>query len=456
MDEIAIDSLIIGDGPAAMGYLCGYIQNNRNQKLRLGIITGQIMKSLGVFNSTMGPAEKGRIECSKIFGLPSVRAFGAGGTTALWHGGMFLPTAEDVILSATGKTVDIPKYFEGLISTDSVKNLPLQAILNKRRDPAHSSNFSNWRDIFIPFSPPPRISASDNFQERLSFIDEGVAQRFEICTNEKIKTIIFDGQRFKKVFSNEIVLAAGCIGTLDLLIKSNFASSLSFCDHLHVFVGTLRRSRLPSALLGKLGPKLVVGTSFAQRWIWKTTVTYQGQSADVGLGFRAVANPNFPRSGRAFADLVAHRSQSPTAKLSLALRHPATSIEMLAYKFGIELPFENYLVHATVSPRQKSGVIREMEIEFVPDRDYATKCATYAFREFCTEFNLEIGTDSVNFESNDISNSFIGGAQFSGVTGQIVDLPEMVKIVDTSALGYTSIYNQTLTSLCYAFDIGHH
>lgn len=179
--------------------------------------------------------------------------------------------------------------------------------------------------------------------------------------------------------------------------------------------------------------------------------------ADVGLSFRAVANPEFPRSGRRYGRFLSSRGTGIAGKLALGIKHPVTAAEMLAYKFGVELPFDTYLVHATISPRSHAGRIIQGRANFAPDVEGIAHIATEAFARFVRHFGIEGTGGARAFDTNSIAQSVISGAQFAGgpeAIGPMMDAVDGLHIADTAAMRFTSVYNQCLLSMIVGYRSG--
>lgn len=185
-----------------------------------------------------------------------------------------------------------------------------------------------------------------------------------------------------------------------------------------------------------------------------------GREADVALSFRAVANPEFPRAGRRYGAFVGSRGSSRLDKVALGLKHPLTAVEMLAYKYGVQLPFDPILIHATIASHGKVGTIGAAGLAFEPDRACAADMALSALDAFVADCDIDRGAYRV-FDANEIRSSLISGAQFccGGPLPDAVDAflqahRETLHVADTGGLRFTSIYNQGLLTMARGYGLG--
>lgn len=447
------DDVLIGAGPAATGY-CAALLDAPDAARRSMLIVGGGSASLPYFRaSKFAPSDVARHSAEPGFGLPAVRAFGHGGSTRLWHGGFFVPCAQDEIVSGSGAKVDLSMQLQALLGSESARRLPIGPALNLISREAARTADDPWRTV-IRATVPPLISPLLMPPFLRQVYDDGVAIGVRRTAGGVWLTTIAGRAGVETIESERVVVAAGCLGSLQLLSASVDLSNVSFSDHIHVFVGVFDRRSAPVALGRRLGVKRTGTRGYTRQEIWKQRITTASVDADVGLSFRAVANPEFPRSGRKFGQFLASRGTGVSNKIALALAHPITAAELLFYKFGIELPFDAYLVHATVSPRAAVGRLVQANLQFAPENAALAEAALIAFERFTRRFGLECARGTKAFSQDSVASSIISGAQFSGNVDPDRFAPIGLHIIDTTSMRFTSIYNQGLLSLLTGYGHG--
>jgi hypothetical protein len=179
-----------------------------------------------------------------------------------------------------------------------------------------------------------------------------------------------------------------------------------------------------------------------------------GERVDVSFSFRPVSNPDFPRSGRRFGKFVGVNALSRWEKLALIAGNPVTGIEMLAYRWGIQLPLASSLVHATVSPVGRVGTIDEAGIDPAIPRTTINAAIRQAWSRLCERAGPQ-AVDMRLFPEEQITDSIISGAQFVGSLADGLPsehlLSGLVTIADCSRFQFTSVYNQGLVSLAAGY-----
>lgn len=455
------DIVCIGAGLSAFGALSALADRQHPPSVLL--LDGHVLNHPAVRQSTLSPVDVLPGWSAQHFGLPSVRAFGDGGTSRLWHGGLFVPNAADAVVSASagGDTAASLRFAEGLQTLCQSPTLSRQAIspwlqvvsaLHASRDGAAEGD--PWRSVVIPVVPP-FLAASRVAQEGSAWLTCGEGMVVDFWRGAGVWEVrIARPDGFEVVRAERILLCAGCLSSLGLLSSLAGTTHHGYADHLHVFVGVLAKRHLTESLRPHLAVMRDAGQKYSLRRIWKTTVVDElGRQVDVSLSFRSVANPNFPRAGRRFGAFVGARATSRWSKLVLGLKNPLTAVEMLGYKYGHEFPFEHVLVHATIAPRFAVGHVGVGQLTFDPNRESLGRCGLQALDQFQAQTGL--GAEALaRFSSEEVASSLISGAQFcvgsdyaQPVADCLRDHGESLAVCDTAGMAYTSIYNQGLLSL---------
>jgi len=451
-----VDDLLIGAGPAAAGVYAALSDAPSASRRSLRILGGGTAGQAPLARSKYGfpDAREGISEAT--FGLPAVRAFGSGGSTRLWHGGLFIPHADDMLIDAAGLPTDLPALLRIAATSPTMHHLPLARALQFLAKQVSNTDHDPWRTVLVPKHRPALITPLAIPFAPTHRFDDRAALDFKRSASNSWQTRVVGPEGIETIESERIILAAGCLATLALVARFTGRDTIGFTDHLHVFVGVLSRHALPSELRSKLGPLSSGLPNYSRRHIWKERIDAAGVDADVGLSFRAVANPEFPRSGRRYGRFLSSRGTGIAGKLALGIKHPITAAEMLAYKFGVELPFDSYLVHATISPRSHVGRIIQGRAHFAPDAEAIAHIATEAFARFVRHFGIESNVGTRAFDTNSIAQSVISGAQFAGGPEAVdpTDAADGLHIADTAAMRFTSVYNQCLLSLIAGYRSG--
>ncbi len=449
-----VDDLLIGAGPAATGVCVALADRAAGGRRSLLILGGGVAGQSFFARSGFGFADADRTASEANFGLPAVRAFGSGGSTKLWHGGLFVPHPDDEITSASGEKIDLCALLPNFAGSPAAQELPLATALARlARESGHGEEGA-WRAMIVPTRLPALISPLLLPPGPAQAFDDRAAFDFRRSASGTWLTRIVGRGGFETVESDRIILAAGCLASLQLLARSLNPGNTAFTDHLHVFSGVLSRRDMPPELLSRLGPKASGLDGYARRHIWKERVVLPGIDADVGLSFRAVANPEFPRSGRKYGQFLGSRASGASRKLMLGIKHPVTAVEMLAHKFGVELPFDSYLVHATISPRGAVGRLKRDRQEFSPNAENVAGAAAEAFERFTRHFGVHAAPGTQLFDEDSIALSIISGAQFAAGSSALDTCADGLFLADTASMRFTSIYNQGLLSLLVGYRCG--
>lgn len=452
-----VDDLLIGAGPAAAGVYAALSEAPSASRRSLLILGGGAAQQAPLARSKYGfPDARGAIS-EATFGLPAVRAFGSGGSTRLWHGGLFIPHADDMLIDATGVPADLTALLQSAAASPAMRHLPLAPALPFMANEVSNTDRGPWRTVLVPTHRPALITPLAIPLPPMHRFDDRAALDFKRSASNSWQTRVVGPEGIETIESERIILAAGCLATLALVARFTGRDAIGFTDHLHVFSGVVSRRALPSELRSRLGPQSSGLPNYSRRHIWKERIEAAGMDADVGLSFRAVANPEFPRSGRRYGRFLSSRGTGIAGKLALGIKHPVTAAEMLAYKFGVELPFDSYLVHATISPRSHAGRIIQGRANFAPDVEGIAHIATEAFARFVRHFGIEGTVGARAFDTNSIAQSVISGAQFAGgpeAIGPMMDAVDGLHIADTAAMRFTSVYNQCLLSMIVGYRSG--
>lgn len=452
------DNLIIGAGPAATGVALAMLASSDSVLQQSTLIaTGEVLRDPSLARSTLAPIDMTPGWSEKAFGLPAVRAFGNGGTSTLWHGGLFVPDPQDRLFNHQGDPVDLNTMLSDLTRSPCFAALPISDALADIAARASTTDGNRWRTIFVPRGRPSLISpaglplpASVRFDTRMVMgLDQGRHRTW--------RAWLFGPEGIDIVEARRIFLTAGCLATLRLLAPLSGQFDLGFTDHLHVFAGIVHANDLPAALRENILPRRSSVAGYTERKTWKTHIRQDGMACDIALSFRAVADPEFPRAGRRYGRFIGSRATGMMGKMALAARHPITAIEMLSYKMGMEIPFNTYLVHATIAPHGRVGSVSADMIDFSPNVALLAKGVASAFEELCLENRIPFGRITRPFSTDDIAGSMISGAQFSsGLGNSALSVPDSNNIVvaDMANMGFTSVYNQTLLSITSGYHHG--
>lgn len=469
------DIVCVGAGLAAFGALAALVDRTAGRvRPSVLLVDGEALNDPGVALSTLGPPDRRGDWSARHFGLPAVRAFGDGGTSSLWHGGLFVPhPADEVRIAAPDATggvrFDIAAALDTLCASPSLARLDVLDSLREVQalagQAAHGRPDDAWRSVLIPVRPPflaPGRWSRDNEAGAPWLTSErgAVVALAPSPTGGWVLRLVRENG-FESIAADRVLLCAGCLASTALLASAaGLSDGGAYSDHLHVFVGVLAKRHLDAALRERLTVTRDGAGRHSLRRLWKTTLDdATGQPVDVSLSFRAVANPDFPRAGRRFGEFVGSRASSRLAKVMLGLKNPLTAVEMVGYKHGVELPFEHVLVHATIAPRRPVGRVAPGRLTFEPERDPLGRCGLQALERFGASHGLD-GRALRAFSHDDVSASLISGAQFCA--GRTLPAPladwlrargDTLRVCDTAGMAYTSIYNQGLLSLVRGYAL---
>jgi hypothetical protein len=466
------DIVCIGAGIAAFGALAALA--DRKHKPSVLLLDGTAIDHPALRQSTLCPVDLRPGWSAQHFGLPAVRAFGDGGTSRLWHGGLFVPHPGDAVLPALAPSSDVaaPPRFDIEAGVDALCRsasmsvhdistwLRVVKMLCGTQTSAANDLPDAWRSVLIPVVPP-FLPAGRFAQTGASWLTQDRAMVVglnRVAGVWQVRVARDDG--FEVVQAEQILLCAGCLSSLALLSALAGQPQHGYADHLHVFVGVLAKPQLSPALRARLAVVRDQSQKYSLRRIWKTTVADDlGRQVDVSLSFRSVANPHFPRAGRRFGAFVGSRAASRWSKLALGLKNPLTAVEMLGYKYGHEFPFEHILIHATIAPRFPVGQVGAGHLTFEPDRDLLGRCGLKALDRFHAQSDLAAASLE-RFSLEDVASSLISGAQFcvgdvysSLIADCLQGYGDSLKVCDTAGMAFTSIYNQGLLSLARGYGL---
>lgn len=450
---------VIGAGPAATGILAA-LNDHRLLDNSAVILTGASFNEPSVALSGVLPKEPN--QSISPFGLPTVRAYGPGGTTSIWHGGLFVPDPSDRIRYNSGAAIDLSSGLQCIMRSETIAKLPVSKglrLVTKQVEVSNAGGHSSWRTIMVPKAPSLVSPFSFAQQTNIAVLgDVALSIRPRRKSGWEIRSISASG--VKVIHASKVVLAAGSLSTLALLGEVAGVTEMDFSDHLHVFVGSISKRALPSQLAKVLFSYSGVLRSYSARAVWKKSIEIDNTIIDVALSFRPVADPDFPRTGRRYGEFLTSRSKNIYEKSVLAVQNPLTSIEMLALKYGISLPFDAILVHATISMACPSGSVRGREVEFRPNKVLAAAAAKAVLLDFANFHSIPDNYFNI-FEESDVCNSVVSGAQFSASeesSGRVEDIIKTSKrslfVADTSAFKFTSVYNQGMLSLVHGYKEG--
>lgn len=467
------DYIFIGAGISTYGAVAALLDSNIDRK-RVLVITGGSISRPELAMSRFAPSELEQKKSLEQFGLPAIRAFGDGGTSRLWHGGLFVPHPLDEIRSIDGQNLEratIPSALELTTLSPTLKLTKITQLLRAVRETysldIETRSHHHWRKLVVPRKPPLlRITDLENPDHagtgpRITY-DNAYALQISCEAHSFGRTEwtvqLVDERGFRSVSADQLFICSGCLTSLKLLAQLAKTQTAPFSDHLHVFAGTLHLPKVPRELHARLSTlKSVDGHSI--RSVWKTTVfDRNGRIVDVALSFRRVADADFPRAGRRFGEMVGARATSIQSKVLLGLKNPLTAIEMLAFKNGFDLPFSNALIHATIAPRYSVGNLSGNELVFNPDRDELSRCAVKAVAAFAQAFSL--GSHAIRtFPEPQIAGALISGAQFCASEDAPPELLELISshnssltVCDTSSISFSSVHNQGLLTLLQSYS----
>lgn len=446
------DVLIIGAGPAALSALVGL---SRNASLRVLQLSGASVPQFG--HESWLQAGMKRPQAASLLGLPEVRAFGIGGTTQLWHGGLFVPNAYDEIVSRADRIrtgQDLVPHLRAVLEHSRHQGGPLFKAL--REVVEHSRHIPDQadlpvRNIYIPRARP-KIDAAALHTAAQNLREYGLGADTVVdisAVNGGVQVLCAHGEGFRTIEAGHVVLGAGVLGSGVLMQRLLGIPRLRFADHYHVFSGVV-----PTKLVARLVRQDVAAPPNLHQVVKFAVELDNGERVDVSFSFRPVSNPDFPRSGRRFGKFVGVNALSRWEKLALIAGNPVTGIEMLAYRWGIQLPLASSLVHATVSPVGRVGTIDEAGIDPAIPRTTINAAIRQAWSRLCERAGPQ-AVDMRLFPEEQITDSIISGAQFVGSLADGLPsehlLSGLVTIADCSRFQFTSVYNQGLVSLAAGY-----
>jgi hypothetical protein len=190
---------------------------------------------------------------------------------------------------------------------------------------------------------------------------------------------------------------------------------------------------------------------------WKTELNVFNNQVEVSLSFRKVSSFSFSNS---FSDFVTFNSYNKWKKIKTVLKNPLEALSLISYRLGYNLPFGNFIVHATVSTRESAGEIRENTIDYMPNKELIAQAANLALQEFYVEHNLDLCEDCRVFEVDLIKDVIMSGAQFLSdkdsylkVSTFANEYKDTALVVDTAGFATTSVHNQGLLSLLTSYQL---
>lgn len=447
------DYMIVGAGPAAFSALCALSKENTASVIQ---VSGALLSKLGTASWLDGAI--GSPSVGAELGLPQVRAFGTGGTTKLWHGGLFVPNQHDEMLCSEDGIEHakdlLPHLNEVLATASGNSNQLFKALSHVVKVSQSNSDVqeSPLRQIYVPRSRY-ELTANDfyavgNRFNRYQLAPYAVVDIQEV--NGRLEVLCAGENGFKVLRVGRLILAAGVLGSGILLKRLLKTPLVAFSDHYHVFAGVL-----PSKYVANLSQNSLKVDGGKYHTSMKFSVEIGDKKmADVLFSFRRVSNPDFPRSGRRFGKFIGVNALSRTDKILLLAKNPMTGLEMVAYLWGVELPLEHSLVHATVSLRSHEGRILSDGIVLNTPRGDIVRAIEQAWSGLCAVIGMDRAAHSP-FEHTQISDSIISGAQFVG-TG--IDLKhskhsilDKIILADCSRFSFTSVYNQGIVSLAAGY-----
>jgi hypothetical protein len=447
-----VDVLVVGAGPAALSALIGMASASSMSVLQL---SGADLPAMGPDSWLMGGLSRPQVAAQ--LGLPAVRAFGPGGTTQLWHGGLFIPHAGDAIVShadrlGTGHDLLAPlrKVAAGGSGQPGQLFPSLRRVIGHcERSPAERN--SPRREVFVPrmrskITEASLREAGKAFRawqlDAASVVDVALA-------NGKLQVLCASAQGYRVVEAGHLVMAAGVLGSALLMRRLLGLGECRFGDHYHVFSGVV-----PSKAVAALTATTGAGDGGLHRGLKFAVELEGGERADVMFTFRRVSNPDFPRSGRRFGKFVGINALSRLDKLALIAKNPMTGVEMLAYLWGVQLPLTHSLVHSTVSLHARDGRITDSGIDPNIPRAKITAAVAKAWEQMAAVIGNAAGEPRL-FDAGQIKDSVISGAQFVGSLSELAPsgsaLMERITLADCSRFAFTSVYNQGLVSLAAGY-----
>lgn len=441
------DVLIIGAGPAALSALVGL---SGSASLRVIQLSGASAPKFGRGAWLDGGLKQP--DAASLLGLPEVRAFGAGGTTQLWHGGLYMPNAFDEIGSQADGIRDgrgLLPHLSAVLERSAHQTGSLFKAVREvvsRCEAMQDSPDNAVRNIYIPRVRPQIDAATLHAAAQgLGAYTLGGDTVVDIVPgNGGVQVLCAHDEGFRVIEAGHVILAAGVLGSGILLRRLLDLPALRFSDHYHVFSGVV-----PTELASRLvAPGGIKAPGFHQH-IKISVETDDGERADVSFSFRPVSNPDFPRSGRRFGKFIGVNALSRAEKVALLLKNPMTGIEMLAYRWGVQLPLPSCIVHATVSPHGRAGTISAAGVDPAIPRaliNAAIGKAWVRLRELAGGDRERLR----RFPDEQIADSVISGAQFVGSLSDGLPahpLAKHITIADCSRFQFTSVYNQGLVSL---------
>lgn len=447
------DYMIVGAGPAAFAALCGLSKEKTASVIQM---SGALLSKLGSGSWLDGGF--GSPSIAAELGLPQVRAFGAGGTTKLWHGGLFVPNRHDEMLcpeEGIENAKDLLPHLDRVLTAASGHSNQLFKALSHVVKVSESNRDvpeSPLRQIYVPRSRY-ELTADDFYAvgkhfKRYQLASYAVVDIREI--NGRLEVLCAGEGGFKVFHVGRLILAAGVLGSGILLRKLLKLPSLAFSDHYHVFAGVV-----PSKRVANLSNEAVKSDGGKYHTSMKFSVKISdSKMADVLFSFRRVSNPDFPRSGRRFGKFIGVNALSRTDKFLLLAKNPMTGLEMVAYLWGIELPLEHSLVHATVSLRSHEGRILPDGVALNTPRADIVRAIEQAWSGMCSTLGMDSAVHAP-FDQAQISDSVISGAQFVGTGSNLKDdehgILDKIIIADCSRFSFTSVYNQGIVSLAAGY-----
>lgn len=447
-----VDVLVVGAGPAALSALIGMSHAHSMSVLQL---SGTDLPALGADSWLMGGLRRPQVAAA--LGLPEVRAFGAGGTTRLWHGGLFVPHADDAMASQAddircgGDLLAPLRKVAASGSNQPGQLFPALRGVIEHCERASPSAGSPRREVYIP-RIRPTISAPALQEAGKAFRDYRLAGGTVVDVveaNGALRVLCASGEGYFVVEAGHLVLAAGVLGSALLIRRLLREREFRFGDHYHVFSGVV-----PSTAVARVAANVRAGDGGFYRGLKFAVQLDDGARADVMFTFRRVSNPDFPRSGRRFGKFVGINALSRIDKLALIAKNPMTGLEMLAYLWGVQLPLAHSLVHSTVSLHSRDGRITQGGIDPNMPREKITAAVGKAWEQLLAVLGNTAGGTRL-FDPQQIEDSVISGAQF---VGSLSDLPssghglmQRITVADCSRFSFTSVYNQGLVSLAAGY-----
>ncbi len=455
-----VQTLVVGAGLAAYGALAGLVPalpaGARTAVLTGGWLAGRTHLPLAVQDT----ADAGALQ---RFGMPRVRRLGAGGTSHLWHGGLFVPHPSQSLVRSAANAYTYACMREDLGQLLAGHQRLLPAVARHLRTVERSANAARddppWRRRLLV--PRLRWSLAQRDLQQLGpgvSVDERCVLRLE-RHGGGWRALACGPAGFSLLQANTVIVAAGALGTAALLRASlELLQDMPYSDHLHVFAGVLSRSQLPPATAALLQAR-GCGDDLVEHGVLAVEAhDDEGRAVEVSFTLRAVANPDFPRLGRRFGQLVGANALGVAGKLALAARHPLTTLEMLAYKFGISLPFDALLVHATVCPHAPVGAVGAHDLAFDPPVRALTGAVERAMQALVPLLGVPDAALR-RFPREQVAQSMVSGAQFHASLGAAAqalrgNAGAGLWVADTAIFEHTGTQNQGLLSMCHGYRQG--